>query len=778
MAIDLRGRSSVSFYDTFSAFPPVGSTTVLYVDRGDMVVYIWNGSSYDQLNNGSNITTVENYAALLAIGASNVPNSFYWCSSSQGTSWLPGPLGGTYYNSGLYYSNGTTWEYMNSPYQATQAEVNAGIVGDKFVTPSTLYNSTQWSANPITIGTTPITSGVAGRVLFEGSGNVVQEDAGLFWDNVNKRLGVGTSAPSALLQINGSVSASSAIARGGLIAPTLTASANNDVLVGLDIAPTYVNGGFSVRQYALRVNGAIIPSSDSIISLGTNNIRFQSVNTRSVLCVGNSLDINASNINFNDGIGAVKVRLIGTSGNLLIGTSTDSGAKLHITAQGALSTDIAFRIRNSADTLDIIRANGAGEVFVGLGAGRISTGANNSFFGLNAGYNNTTGNNNTAIGYAALFSNTTGFTNTANGYAALYANTTGASNIAQGFNSGRFIADGTTANAITNNSVYIGNNTKALANNQTNQIVIGYEATGLGSNTAVLGNDSITLTGLKGNVAIGATTASAKLDVRAQGALSTDVAFRVRNSADTRNVVEVLGSETLKLNAKDTTLGNRSFIIRNSANTEDSVYYDNAGWLTVKRGTSTTTLSNTGTAVGADIEINSPNSQLIKFTGSIDEQIQFNLASGGVGAISFNGGLVSRINATSSAGLTIGYYSVQKLIMAIYEGGNLSIGYSTDACTANNQAGTKVLALSSGTAPTTSYVDAFKMYSADITAGNAAPHFRTENGNIIKLYQETTAVAASTLVNNLGVPLTDTDTFDGYTLKQVVKALKNLGILA
>lgn len=145
MAIDLRGRSSVSFYDTFSAFPSTGSTTTLYVDRGDMVVYIWNGSSYEQLNNGSNITTVANYSELLAIGASNVPNMFYWCSSAQGTSWLPGPLGGTYYNSGLYYSNGTTWEYMNSPYQATQIEVDAGIVADKFVTPSTLYNAVKWN---------------------------------------------------------------------------------------------------------------------------------------------------------------------------------------------------------------------------------------------------------------------------------------------------------------------------------------------------------------------------------------------------------------------------------------------------------------------------------------------------------------------------------------------------------------------------------------------------------------------------------------------------------
>jgi len=34
----------------------------------------------------------------------------------------------------------------------------------------------------ITIGTTAITSGTVGRVLFEGTGNVVQESANLFFD--------------------------------------------------------------------------------------------------------------------------------------------------------------------------------------------------------------------------------------------------------------------------------------------------------------------------------------------------------------------------------------------------------------------------------------------------------------------------------------------------------------------------------------------------------------------------------------------------------------------
>jgi hypothetical protein len=157
-------------------------------------------------------------------------------------------------------------------------------------------------------------------------------------------------------------------------------------------------------------------------------------------------------------------------------------------------------------------------------------GSNNTANGSSALQNNTTGSLNTANGVLALFSNTTGFNNTANGTSALIANTigsantaigqnallsntTGSNNTANGINSGSRIADGITANTISNESVFLGNNTKALANNQTNQIVIGDNATGAGSNTVTLGNTSITSTILRGTVTaptfVGALTGTA-----------------------------------------------------------------------------------------------------------------------------------------------------------------------------------------------------------------------------------------------------------------------------
>ena len=50
--------------------------------------------------------------------------------------------------------------------------------------------------------------------------------------------------------------------------------------------------------------------------------------------------------------------------------------------------------------------------------------------------------------------------------------------------------------------------------------------------------------------------------------------------------------------------------------------------------------------------------------------------------------------------------------------------------------------------------------------------------NATPIVQPTTAVASGTLVSNAGTTITNTDTIDGYTLQQVVRALRNTGLLA
>ena len=210
MAIDLRGRSSVSFYDTYAEFPLIGSDIVLYVDRDTLTMYLWNGTAYELFNSGgggSTITPVANYDALP--DPTTVPNEFYWCSNPQGTYWLPGSLGGTYRPSGLYYSNAVSWEYTPTPYNASQAVVDAGTNDDQFLTPSTFTNSTQLAGkfpNPTGVATQyirgdgqlanfPTTTGGGASVSYYLNGSVSQGTfGGVTMKEINKTpiIGAGT----------------------------------------------------------------------------------------------------------------------------------------------------------------------------------------------------------------------------------------------------------------------------------------------------------------------------------------------------------------------------------------------------------------------------------------------------------------------------------------------------------------------------------------------------------------------------------------------------------
>ncbi|MPR31952.1 hypothetical protein [Salmonirosea aquatica] len=147
-----------------------------------------------------------------------------------------------------------------------------------------------------------------------------------------------------------------------------------------------------------------------------------------------------------------------------------------------------------------------------------TTGNTNTFIGYHAGLSNTTGNSNIVLGYQAGLSSTTGSNNVFLGVHAGYFVTTGGNNLFLGRQAGRYIADGTTVLSNPANSLFLGYNTKALADGQTNQIVIGHDATGLGNNTTVLGNSSTTFTRLFGNVGIGTSTnAGYGLDVNGTG---------------------------------------------------------------------------------------------------------------------------------------------------------------------------------------------------------------------------------------------------------------------
>jgi len=81
--------------------------------------------------------------------------------------------------------------------------IESGSYVTRSITGQELIDAIPLPPSGLTIGTTPISSGTIGRVLFEGTGNVLQESANLFWDNTNGRLGIGTSTPTDKLHVLG-----------------------------------------------------------------------------------------------------------------------------------------------------------------------------------------------------------------------------------------------------------------------------------------------------------------------------------------------------------------------------------------------------------------------------------------------------------------------------------------------------------------------------------------------------------------------------------------------
>lgn len=189
------------------------------------------------------------------------------------------------------------------------------------------------------------------------------------------------------------------------------------------------------------------------------------------------------------------------------------------------------------------------------------SGSNNVAVGSLALQKNTTGNTNTALGYGALAFNLTGSgnvgigqnslvanisgefnigignvfsymtqssfnigighqamwlgvgdSNTLIGYQTLFSVESGSNNVSLGKHAGLSASDNKGLNE-SNNSIFIGVDSRSLISKSQNEIVIGYNAVGHGTNSVTLGNDSIEKTVLKGNVGIGTSSTPSKLTI-------------------------------------------------------------------------------------------------------------------------------------------------------------------------------------------------------------------------------------------------------------------------
>jgi hypothetical protein len=160
------------------------------------------------------------------------------------------------------------------------------------------------------------------------------------------------------------------------------------------------------------------------------------------------------------------------------------GSPGSLRAQVPPGNDTSDNVGNTGGGKSALAANGGGNnTAYGFDAlFQNTTGSNNSAVGVSSLASTTGGDNNTASGVNALFSNTTGAANTASGVDALFNNTVGNENIAIGLNA---LFDNTTgSNNVASGAGALQFNTTGEHNTACGDVALQHNTIGVG-NTAV-----------------------------------------------------------------------------------------------------------------------------------------------------------------------------------------------------------------------------------------------------------------------------------------------------
>ncbi|MBM3404357.1 MAG: hypothetical protein FJY10_05655 [Bacteroidetes bacterium] len=338
-------------------------------------------------------------------------------------------------------------------------------------------------------------SGAAGQVGFWNGSTSLSGDNGLFWDNTNKRLGIGTASLSDKLTIAGG---SIRLDQGY----SLVWAANTDV--GF---LTFVSSGDGTGQSYLEL-GTMDNSDEPIlfsqsgnermrihtngyVGIGTTTPQAQLHTTGTVKFTGLTANTTDDYVLVTTSSGDIQKRqfqsIVQPNAWSLTGNSGTNPANNFIGTTD--NQPIKFKINNISSgyisAYDALPENypGYGNSYFGKYSGMQNAGENglycsgfgygslqnitigcfsNSAFGYKALQSVSTGSYNTAVGAVALW-NATGSYNTAVGYSTLSSQTSGLRNSAFGAGAGGGYTSGNDNTAIGYNSLYLTNGSNNVA---------------------------------------------------------------------------------------------------------------------------------------------------------------------------------------------------------------------------------------------------------------------------------------------------------------------------
>lgn len=210
----------------------------------------------------------------------------------------------------------------------------------------------------------------AGSVLFSNGTTIAQDNANLFWDDTNNRLGIGTTSPSSLLHV--SKATSGTVATFSNVANAI----NTTILIGT--SATQIGNGSGGLQIDASASGYLIVgpsrttvgSSDGLIgnaTMGGLMLKSESggVAGKSVILQGYNGTTWQNVVTLpNVSSGNVNLLLANNGGNVGIGT-TAPGARLQV--DGAASSIAAILKANATTPGNILEAqNSSGSVLASI----------------------------------------------------------------------------------------------------------------------------------------------------------------------------------------------------------------------------------------------------------------------------------------------------------------------------------------------------------------------------------------------------------------------------
>jgi len=318
-------------------------------------------------------------------------------------------------------------------------------------------------------------------------------------------VGIGTASPAANLHVYKASGVGVTVESGSgtvaiplsLVSPANTLSMNNrgDISFSLLDSSAYQLGirTLAAQPIFFATNGTERARIDSAGNFGIGTaspwakMAMVATNNISTISFGFSFD---NTNNYRHGISTV-FSSSSTTGNLMsfcVSDATATGFTRVLTLNGAGQAALGTTSFTTGRALTTVADLDVFGVRVGRGSG---DDAESTAVGNNALPSQQAGQKyNTAIGRSALGSLTTAESNSAVGHAALYNIGGGNQNVALGRSAGRYYGAGSGALATATNSVFIGFESRANADSESNQIVIGASAIGNGSNTTTIGNSS------------------------------------------------------------------------------------------------------------------------------------------------------------------------------------------------------------------------------------------------------------------------------------------------